>query len=86
MSKSTTIFIIIAYLFLIFAYAPLSIAAPENDLRLVTKLDTKLWLKKYLDFLAKEMEQTAKTYKTTDQKAYWVASLVKPKSHCFGAS
>ena len=71
MSKSTTIFIIIAYFFLIFAYSPSSIAAQENDLRLIIKLDTKLWLKKYLDSLAKEMEQTAKTYNTTDQKTYW---------------
>jgi len=77
MTKSTTIFIIIAYLFLIFAYTPSSIAAPQNDLHLVIKLDAKLWLKKYLDFLAKEMEQTAKTYKTTDQKAYWESEAKK---------
>ena len=77
MTKSTTIFVIIAYLFLIFAYTPSSIAAPQNDLHLVIKLDAKLWLKKYLDFLAKEMEQTAKTYKTTDQKAYWESEAKK---------
>jgi len=77
MSKSKTIFITIIYLFLIFTYTPSSIAAQENDLRFVIKLDSKLWLMKYLESLGKEMEQTAKIYKTTDQKAYWESEAKK---------
>ena len=77
MSKSRTIIVAIFYFFFIFVFIPSSIAAEKKDLHFVIKLDSKLWLKKYLDSLGKEMEQTAKLYKTTDQKAYWESEVKK---------
>ncbi len=77
MRKLTTRFIILVYILSIFAYAFSSSAAEKNDLRLIIKLDSKSWLKKDLDALAKEMEQTAKIYETTNQKAYWESEAKK---------
>ena len=77
MSKSRTMIVAIFYFFFIFVFIPSSIAAEKKDLHFVIKLDSKLWLKKYLDSLGKEMEQTAKLYKTTDQKAYWESEVKK---------
>lgn len=71
MSKSRTIFATFFYLLFFFACISSSIAFEKKDLHFIIKLDSKLWLKKYLDALAREMEQTAKIYKTTNQKSYW---------------
>ena len=43
----------------------------QRELKIEIKIDKNSPIQKKLLELVKEMEQTAKIYKTTNQKAYW---------------
>ena len=62
--------IIIAIITILSSFAYIAIAAPK-ELKIEIKIDKNSPIQKKLLELVKEMEQTAKIYKTTNQKSYW---------------
>mgnify|MGYP001095199858 CR=1 FL=1 len=67
---SIKLFIIIVSVALLCSFAHIALAQ-KNSLTIKIETDNKSPILQQLNELAKEMEQTAKIYKTTNQKAYW---------------